>query len=372
MTDTAANLKLTANIISCYGAWTLNNIGELELQLNQFSWPQATTITLEGNAIQKMDTAGAWLLCRSKQELETNGCTIILHGFSKHHSDLLDMVNNYADQLQPIASLTSPSFLEKIGHNTLQSYNQIIDFLAFIGETFTVLLFSIISPTRIRLQALWANLYSDGVMALPIVGLLAFLTGVVLAYQSGTQLSQYGANIFMADLVGITLLRELAPLLTAIIVAGRSGSAYTAQIGTMIATGEIDALRTLGIVPLELLVVPKLLALIIAMPLLCVFADIVGVWGGMLVAKLAFGISITDFLDRFPTTVSLTNYLIGIGKAPIFAAIIALVGCYQGFQVQGGTDSVGKQVTVSVVHAIFWVIIVDALFSVLFDIFGIA
>ena len=208
-------------------------------------------------------------------------------------------------------------------------------------------------------------------MALPIVGLLAFLTGVVLAYQSGTQLSMYGANIFIVDLVGITLLRELAPLLTAIIVAGRSGSAYTAQIGTMRVTEEIDALRTLGIAPMELLVLPKLLALIILMPLLSAFADIMGVLGGMLVAKLAFGVSVADFLERFPEAVSLTNYLIGIGKAPVFAAVIALVGCYQGFQVQGGADSVGKQVTVSVVQAIFLVIVVDALFSVLFNALGI-
>ncbi|OAD19402.1 ABC transporter, permease protein [Candidatus Thiomargarita nelsonii] len=201
--------------------------------------------------------------------------------------------------------------------------------------------------------------------------MLAFLTGVVLAYQGGSQLSQYGANIFIVDLVGITLLRELAPLLTAIIVAGRSGAAYTAQIGTMRVTDEIDALRTLGIAPMELLVLPKLLALIILMPLLSAFADIVGILGGMLIANFSFGVSVTDFLDRLPEAVSLTNYLVGIGKAPVFAAIIALVGCYQGFQVSGGADSVGKQVTVSVVHAIFLVIVVDALFSILFNWLGI-
>ncbi len=368
-----ANLELTkqANVISCNGAWTLNGINELEPQLDKFSWPQVPTITLEGSAVQTMDTAGALLLFRTKQSLETSGCTIILQGFSKHHSDLLAMVNSYASELQPISPLVSPNFLENIGRNTWQYFKQTIDFLAFIGETFVVLLHSLVSPKRIRWQALFANLYSAGFMALPIVGLLAFLTGVVLAYQSGTQLSMYGANIFIVDLVGITLLRELAPLLTAIIVAGRSGSAYTAQIGTMRVTEEIDALRTLGIAPLELLVLPKLLALIILMPLLSVFADIVGVLGGMLVAKFAFGVSVADFLERFPEAVSLTNYLIGIGKAPIFAAIIALVGCYRGFQVQGGADSVGKQVTVSVVQAIFLVIVVDALFSVLFNVLGI-
>ncbi len=376
MTDSTENiiqahLELQANTVSCNGAWTLNGISKLESQLDKFPWPQVPTITLEGSAVQMMDTAGAWLLFRTKQALETNGCTVILQGFSKHHNDLFGMVNSYASELQPISPLVTPNFLENIGRNTWQHFEQTINFLTFIGETFVVLLHSLISPKRIRWQALLANLYSAGFMALPIVGLLAFLTGVVLAYQSGTQLSMYGANIFIVDLVGITLLRELAPLLTAIIVAGRSGSAYTAQIGTMQVTEEINALRTLGIAPLELLVLPKLLALIILMPLLSAFADIVGVLGGMLVAKLAFGVSVADFLERFPEAVSLTNYLIGIGKAPIFAAIIALVGCYQGFQVQGGADSVGKQVTVCVVQAIFLVIVVDALFSVLFNVLGI-
>jgi phospholipid/cholesterol/gamma-HCH transport system permease protein len=247
-----------------------------------------------------------------------------------------------------------------------------IDFLAFIGETFVILFRAILSPSHIRWKALFSNLHSGGLTALPIVGLLIFLTGIVLTYQGGSQLSTYGANIFIVDLVGITMLREMAPLLTAIIVAGRSGSAYTAQIGTMHITEEIDALRTMGIAPMELLVLPKLLALMIAMPLLCVYADIVGIFGSMLVATTSFDVSMGDYLARFPESVSLTNYLIGIGKAPVFAAVIALVGCYQGFQVKsGGADVVGKQVTISVVQSIFLVIVVDAIFSVLFSLMGI-
>jgi len=362
---------ISENIVRCDGNWTLNGISQLERQLDKFSWPQVKTITIEGNTIQAMDTAGAWLVFRTQQTLEKAGYTVILQSFRPHHNNLLLMMTNYAAELQPITPPKFPNFLESLGRGTWTRFNQLIDFLAFVGKTFVILLRSVFSPARIRWQALFANLYSAGFMALPIVGLLAFLTGVVLAYQGGTQLSVYGANIFIVDLVGITLLRELAPLLTAIIVAGRSGSAYTAQIGTMRVTEEIDALRTLGIAPMELLVLPKLLALIILMPLLSAFADIVGIFGSMLVAKLSFGVSMTDFLARFPEAVSLTNYLIGIGKAPVFAAIIALVGCYQGFQVTGGADSVGRQVTVSVVQAIFLVIVVDALFSILFNMLGI-
>jgi phospholipid/cholesterol/gamma-HCH transport system permease protein len=182
------------------------------------------------------------------------------------------------------------------------------------------------------------------------------------------QLRQYGANIFVADLVGLSMLREFAPLITAIIVAGRSGSAYAAQIGTMAVTEEIDAMRTIGIEPHELLVLPKILALMVALPLLAVFADVLGVLGGMVMAKTQLGVGFGEFMDRFAKAVSITSYLVGIGKAPVFAAIIAVVGCFQGFRTQGGADSVGRQTTRSVVQSIFLVIVADALFSVAFSV----
>ncbi len=190
------------------------------------------------------------------------------------------------------------------------------------------------------------------------------MMGVVIAYQGGRQLEFYGANIFIVELVALTMLRELAPLITAIIVAGRTGSSYTAQIGTMQITEEVDALRTIGIPPLDLLVVPKLLALTVALPLLTVFADALSVFGGMVMAQTLLDVGFGDFLERLPKVVTLTSFLLGVSKAPVFAAIIALVGCYQGFRVRGGADSVGRQTTVSVVQSIFLVIAADALFSV--------
>ncbi len=359
------------NTVNCSGDWTLAKIGQLDQQ-REFSWPTVPNIIFNGKAIQTMDTAGAWLLFRIYHALEQTGQIITLQEFKAEHINLLNLITHYATALQSSPS-PSPhfSFLEQIGKTTYHQWFQLIHFLAFIGETFIVLLRSVWSPSRIRWNALFANFHTAGLNALPIIGLMSFLMGVVLAYQGGTQLSLYGANIFIVDLVGITLLRELAPLLTAILVAGRSGSAYTAQIGTMQVTEEIDALQTLGIAPMELLVLPKLLALLILMPLLSAFADIVGILGGMLIAKLSLGVSISDFLDRFPEAVSVTHYLIGISKAPIFAAVIAIVGCYQGFQVKGGAEMVGKRVTTSVVQAIFLVIIVDAVFSILFNLLGI-
>ena len=240
--------------------------------------------------------------------------------------------------------------------------------LGFIGDTSLALRSTVRHPSRLRWRPVLFNLRSAGVDALPIVGLLAFLLGIVVAYQSAGQLRQFGANVFIADIVGLSMLREFAPLITAIIIAGRSGSAYAAQIGTMAVTEEIDAMRTLGIAPLEMLVLPKLIALVIALPLLTVYADLMGVLGGMLMARSQLGVGYAEFLERFARAVSATSFLTGIGKAPVFAAIIVAVGCFQGLRTRGGADSVGRQTTRSVVQAIFLVIVADALFSVAFNV----
>jgi len=222
-------------------------------------------------------------------------------------------------------------------------------------------------PSRIRWRPILFNIRTAGFDALPIVGLLSFLLGIVVAYQGADQLRQYGANVYIADLVGLSMMREFAPLITAIIVAGRSGSAYAAQIGTMAVTEEIDALRTLGIAPLDLLVLPKIIAMLIALPLLTVFADVLGVVGGMIMSRVQLGVGYGEFLDRLVKAVDLSTYLVGVGKAPMFAVIIVMIGCFQGFRTKGGADSVGRQTTRSVVQSIFMVIVADALFSVAFS-----
>jgi phospholipid/cholesterol/gamma-HCH transport system permease protein len=273
------------------------------------------------------------------------------------------------DGLQSPKTMAKPHlvWLQNIGRKTYSAGSQLTALLGFLGESFLALVGWISHPGRIRWRPIVFNLRSAGFDALPIVGMLSLLLGIVVAYQGADQLRRYGANIFVADLVGLSMLREFAPLMTAIIIAGRSGSAYAAQIGTMSVTQEIDAMRTIGIAPLDMLVLPKLIALLIALPLLTVFADMLGVFGGMLMARAQLGVGFGEFLDRLSKAVSITSYLVGIGKAPVFAAIIAMVGCFQGFRTRGGADSVGLQTTRAVVQSIFLVIVADALFSIAFS-----
>jgi phospholipid/cholesterol/gamma-HCH transport system permease protein len=270
--------------------------------------------------------------------------------------------------LQPSTTPTKPALLEKVGRDSHAALAQAYALLGFLGESAMALGGWVRHPARIRWRPILFNLRTGGFDALPIVGTLSFLLGIVVAYQGADQLRQYGANIFVADLVGLSMLREFAPMMTAIIIAGRSGSAYAAQIGTMSVTQEIDAMRTLGIAPLEMLLLPKVLALLIALPLLTVFADVLGVAGGMLMARSQLGVGFAEFLERLSKAVSVTSYLVGLGKAPVFAAIIVLVGCFHGFRTRGGADSVGQQTTRAVVQSIFLVIVADALFSVAFSV----
>ncbi|CAG0939616.1 Intermembrane phospholipid transport system permease protein MlaE [Gallionellaceae bacterium] len=352
--------------VRCTGPWTVQGICPLEQQLETQTWPAATDLIIDTSDISALDTTGAWLLHRTVRALEQLGKNIRIDGLRPEFSILLKLIATrtaHAKYLPP----PKAGLLDSIGRRAWNRMGYLFNMLAFAGEAAVVLLRSLMRPRRLRWRPILHNLQTSGVEAMPITGLLSFLMGVVIAYQGADQLQRFGANIFIVDLVGLAMLRELSPLLTAIIIAGRSGSAYAAQIGTMKITEEIDALRTVGVGPHELLVLPKMLALIIALPLLTVFADVAGIFGGMVMASSRLDVSFDVFLNRLGDAVSLSSFLVGIVKAPVFAAIIALTGCYQGFQVSDSTDSVGRQTTVSVVQSIFVVILADALFSIVFN-----
>jgi phospholipid/cholesterol/gamma-HCH transport system permease protein len=368
--EPAAIVQPTPQDLALSGCWTARGIGVIEQQLESVRVPARTEVLADGARIVALDTAGAWVLQKLLLRLRDEGTIVTLRGLRPEFARLLQVVAQHvagAAGKPALAASQPPGALERIGRSAESAFEQAVALLSFVGECALALAGSIAHPARLRWRPVLFNIRSAGFDALPIVGLLSFLLGVVVAYQGADQLRQYGANIFVVDLVGLSMLREFAPLITAIIVAGRSGSAYAAQIGTMSVTEEIDAMRTLGIAPLDLLVLPKVLALMIALPLLTVFADVLGVLGGMIMARAQLGVGYEEFLDRLVHAVSTTSYLIGIGKAPVFAAIIAVVGCFQGFRTKGGADSVGRQTTRAVVQSIFLVIVADALFSIAFS-----
>lgn len=346
------------------GHWTLGRLGRLPQQLPAQAC-QAGPVVLDGRGLAGMDSAGAWLLQRW---LRRHGATADLRHWPARCLALMQAVAGRADA--PLARAPQPAAVETIGRASIGAGQEALAMLGFMGQVALTALGSITHPQRMRWRAMWRQVQIGGFDALPIIGLTSFLLGVVVAYQGADQLRHYGANIFVVDLVGYAMLREFAPLISAIIIAGRSGSAYSAQIGTMVVTEEIDAMRTIAIDPIEVLVLPKLLALALVLPLLTVFADLCGVFGGMVMARSQLGIGYHEFIERFGHVMQGATLLVGVGKSLVFAVVIALIGCFQGFRTRGSADSVGQQTTKSVVQSIFLVIVADGAFSVAFNVLG--
>jgi phospholipid/cholesterol/gamma-HCH transport system permease protein len=274
----------------------------------------------------------------------------------------------------PTAMRAHPTFearLDRIGRATVHTFNQGVGILGYLGRVTVETVEAFYSPRgNLRVAALFHQIEETGINALPIVGLLAFLIGVVIAYQGADQLQKIaaGAQVYTIDLIGVSILRELGGLITAIIIAGRSGSAFTAQIGTMRVNEEIDAMQTIGLNTVDVLVLPRILGLMIALPFLTFYADLMGVIGGAVMCYFDLGITAPAFIRRLHEAISMNTFLVGMIKAPVFAFVIGLVGCFEGLQVERNAASVGKLTTRSVVESIFIIIVLDAGFSILFSI----
>ncbi len=352
--------------LQCSGDWTILALHAVEpalqrLQLSPGRWLLSTA------PVQRMDSAGALLLNQLMQRLQNAGVELVPHQVPADHLALLELTRSRPGGLP--APHQPPGPLVRLGRLTLDLLRQGFQLLAFLGQGTLQAQPLLLQPQRIRWRQVAAEIQRAGAAAVPIIGLLMFLVGVVIAYQGGLPLQRYGASIFIVELVAMTILREMGPLITAIIVAGRTGSSYTAEIGTMQVTEEVAALRTMGIAPFEILVLPKLIALLVALPLLTVFADCLGLLGGMLAAQSLLGIGLHTFLERLPAQLPNSTLWVGMVKTPVFAAIITLVGCFHGFRVRGSAEEVGRATTASVVLSIFLVIVADALFSIVFNIF---
>jgi len=351
----------------CQNKWVIASYRHIEQVLKKIKWPKKSKIIFNGEGISKMDSAGVWLLRDWQLKLEKKGFTVELIHFSSKVHVLMDLVKKEQKEVSAVTPKRKSNALARLGLLSIDRLKECRDYLQFIGQLTFEWLRLVVRPFYWRWNAMSGIIAKTGCQALPIIALLSFMIGIVIAYQMGNQLRAYGANVFIVNLLGLSILREFGPLITAIMVAGRTGSSFTAELGIMKINQEIDALDTMGVTPEELLLLPRMIGLTIALPLLTMWADIFGVVGGMVMANNMLGVTWYDFLHRFQHEIPVRSLVIGLGKAPVFALIISSIGCFQGMQVRGSAESVGLLTTRSVVLGIFFIIIVDAIFSVIFS-----
>lgn len=348
------------------GDWTIYNLHKIEKILDTIECEHK--IIWDFSQLHSFDSSGV-LLFISNYEKFKNKCKVELTGYSTNQLQMYKLLIKHR-VVEPIPK-REDGLLYRLGKSTVAAYQIFIEFLHFIGYVFVAILRYFRYPKNLRIKEITYYMERSGFNALFIIALTSFLVGMVISYQSAVELSKFGADVFIVDLAGISITRELAPLITAIVVAGRSGSAYTAQIGAMKITEEISAMRTMGFDPYYFLVLPRMIALMIALPLLIFFADIMGIMGSMFAASTELNISYSQYLHRLQEVLNIKHFWIGIFKGPFFAILIATIGCFRGLQVTDDTESIGYQTTASVVNSIFFVIACDALFSIIFTKWGI-
>ena len=359
--------------LAARGRWTLATVPALDDRVRALAPAPGARVAIDLAAVELLDTAGAWVLFRLRERMRGKGHSAEFSGIRPQHEGLFEHI--VASREQP--DVARPRFgslwrlADRTGYHAVQSALEAKAMLAFFGALVVATARALAQPRRLKIVSIVSHMEQVGLNSMPIVGLLSFLVGVVLAFQGADQLRRFGAEIFTVNLLGISFLREIGILMTSIIVAGRSGSAFTAQIGTMKVNEEVDAMRALGLDPLDLLVLPRMLALALVLPLLAFYADIAGLLGGAIMSLIVLDISIGQFLTQLNNAVPLWSFWVGIIKAPVFAFLIAMVGCYNGLRVEGSAESVGRMTTRAVVQSIFLVIVVDAVFSVLFSYIGI-
>lgn len=352
------------------GGLTVHTLGAVDAELAALP---AKDTRIDMSSVNRLDTAGAWAIVTFQSRMAAAGHQAELDGADAHQLDLLDTVAKAIPEIP--ASQDKPTsfadWLETVGRAFASGATFLMELSGFLGIFLSRLARAVVHPREFRLTALVHHCQEVGLRAVPIVSLMAFLIGVVLAFQGSAQLRQFGAEVFVVDLIAISILRELGILLTAIIVAGRTASAFTAAIGSMKMREEIDAMQTLGIDPAMALFVPRILALLLMLPILGLIANVMGLLGGAIMSWIELGISPAMFRTRLIEGTGISHVVVGMVKAPVFALIIGLVGCHAGMKVGGNAESLGRMTSNAVVTAIFAVIVADALFSILFAQMGV-
>lgn len=354
------------------GDWIVRHAQAIDKALHALNLHRRA-VTFDLSNIAKLDTAGAWLIHRTGRAFEKSGASVTVAGGTQAQTTLLNAIAKSDRPFKPEASPGNPflNVVVRMGEALEEAGRTTRDLVAFFGLVLETLGKTVMHPMRMRVTSTVYHMEQTGLNAVPIVSLISFLIGAVLAYQGAEQLRRFGAEVFTVNLVAAGFLREIGILLTAIMVAGRSGSAFTAQIGSMKLREEVDAMRTLGLDPMEVLVLPRVIALLIMMPLLGFISAMMGLTGGGLVAWLELGMSPAMYIERLGEAADIWDAGVSFIKAPVFGLMIAMIGCFEGMKVEGSAESVGQRTTASVVEGIFTVIVVDAIFSIIFVKLGI-
>ncbi|URX63018.1 ABC transporter permease [Luteibacter anthropi] len=349
--------------LSLRGDWTLPHYVDLQGRANELAGSIGSDVHVDIHDLGAMDTSGAFVIAellgsaRTQTLAQDTSLPAARRALLKTVADAID---TYCKGSKPARDAGFVVLLERIGNAVASFWKQTAKLLGFIGVTLQGFASTCWRPSRWRVTSLVSHIEQTGLDAVPILALLSFMVGAVVAFLGATALASYGASVFTVDLIGFAFLREFGVLLTAILLAGRTASAFTAQIGSMKAREEIDAIRTLGLDPVELLVLPRTLALLIALPLLTFVAMLAGIAGGAVVCMATLKMSLSMFLTMFQDDMSIAQFLVGMAKAPVFAFMIAVIGCMEGFKVSGSAQSVGEHTTSAVVQSIFVVILLDA------------
>jgi phospholipid/cholesterol/gamma-HCH transport system permease protein len=368
VSDDASSLTLRPQ-----GDWVVQHAQSLDQTLQGLNTDGTRVATFDLSHLDRLDTAGAWLIYRTARSLERSGVSVTTAGGSEAHSTLLNAVakSDRPMKAEPREGNVFTNLIVRMGSALDDAWKTVLELVAFLGLVLESLAKTALNPRRLRVTSTVYHMEQVGLNAVPIVALLSFLIGAVLGLQGAEQLRRFGGEVFTVNLVAVSFLRELGILLIAIMVAGRSGSAFTAQIGSMKLREEIDAMRTLGLDPMDVLVLPRVIALLVMMPILGFISAMMGLFGGGLLVWSELGMSPAMFIERLHASVDFWDAAVAFIKAPVFGLAIAMIGCFEGMKVEGSAESVGQRTTASVVEGIFTVIVLDALFSVLFVKIGI-
>jgi phospholipid/cholesterol/gamma-HCH transport system permease protein len=317
--------------------------------------------------VHYLDSAGALGLIQLEERARAQSISFQFIQVTDKAKRIMGLIDQGTLTVRPLLSdQTSGNILERVGDSSLRIFNDFVSILTFLGDLLTALVYSFFHPRSIRWEDIFFYIIRAGVEGLPIVGLISFLLGLIIAFMSSLQLKQFGANIYVASLVGVAMVSELGPIMTAIIVAGRSGSAFAAEIGTMKVNEEVDALLTMGFDPTRFLAIPKVLATMVSVPLLTLYADVFGIVGGLFVGVIGLDLTVQTYIQETIKVISISSLIRSLIKSVVFAFLIAGIGCQRGFQVRGGAEGVGSSTTSAVVASIFLVIVMDSAFAVLF------